>query len=547
MRGVFTAEQIRTAEQAHQVELQDGTLMQRASLGLALRVIGAMRERCGGVSGRSVVILVGGGNNGGDALFAGASLAGRGARVSAVLVADRHHVAGELALRRAGGQFIGVDTSGVLADAVAAQICAADVIIDGILGIGASGAPREPVCTLLQRANDSAALRIAVDMPTGVAADTGAIPGAVFRADLTVTFAAAKPGLLIAPGKAVAGEIEVVDIGVGDALGGPRAQVLEMDDVADLLPLPGFDDYKYRRGVVGVAAGSRDYRGAGLLCVTATLSGPTGMTVLLDRGDGVADLVVSQHPEVVCIESTGSILTTSQQIGKRVTAWVCGPGIQAVQADQPVIEAILGSNLPVVLDAGALGVLAVSHELRDLLRARRAPTVLTPHDGEFTRLVSALDGGRDGGFNARLDQDRPDQDRLGAARELASELDSVILLKGPGSIIMAPDGTCFIDDAGTAALATAGSGDVLAGCIASLLACAWAHGRVDSAADAARVAAAGCWLHGMAGQRAARSGFPTASTIARELAAVTARVSRSRTPAGSWDDGDVTARGPHAR
>jgi len=547
MRGVFTAEQIRTAEQAHQVELQDGTLMQRASLGLALRVIGAMRERCGGVSGRSVVILVGGGNNGGDALFAGASLAGRGARVSAVLVADRHHVAGELALRRAGGQFIGVDTSGVLADAVAAQISAADVIIDGILGIGASGAPREPVCTLLQRANDSAALRIAVDMPTGVAADTGAIPGAVFRADLTVTFAAAKPGLLIAPGKAVAGEIEVVDIGVGDALGGPRAQVLEMDDVADLLPLPGFDDYKYRRGVVGVAAGSRDYRGAGLLCVTATLSGPTGMTVLLDRGDGVADLVVSQHPEVVCIESTGSILTTSQQIGKRVTAWVCGPGIQAVQADQPVIEAILGSNLPVVLDAGALGVLAVSHELRDLLRARRAPTVLTPHDGEFTRLVSALDGGRDGGFNARLDQDRPDQDRLGAARELASELDSVILLKGPGSIIMAPDGTCFIDDAGTAALATAGSGDVLAGCIASLLACAWAHGRVDSAADAARVAAAGCWLHGMAGQRAARSGFPTASTIARELAAVTARVSRSRTPAGSWDDGDVTARGPHAR
>jgi hydroxyethylthiazole kinase-like uncharacterized protein yjeF len=266
------------------------------------------------------------------------------------------------------------------------------------------------------------------------------------------------------------------------------------------------------------------------------------MTVLLDRGDGVADLVVSQHPEVVCIDSTGSFQTTSQQIGKRVTAWVCGPGFQAVQADQQVIEAILGTNLPVVLDAGALGVLAVSHELRDLLRARRAPTVLTPHDGEFTRLVSALDGGRDGGFNARLDQDR-----LGAARELASELDSVILLKGPGSIIVAPDGTCFIDDAGTAALATAGSGDVLAGCIASLLACAWAHGRVDSAVDAARVAAAGCWLHGMAGQRAARSGFATASTIARELAAVTARVSRSHTMAGSWDDGDVAARGPHAR
>jgi ADP-dependent NAD(P)H-hydrate dehydratase / NAD(P)H-hydrate epimerase len=167
------------------------------------------------------------------------------------------------------------------------------------------------------------------------------------------------------------------------------------------------------------------------------------------------------------------------------------------------VEAVLRTALPVVLDAGALTVLAERADLRDLLRTRPAPSVLTPHEGEFLRL-----GGRLG------------QDRIASARDLSARMHAVVLLKGPGTIICAPDGTCLIDRAGTPALATAGSGDVLTGCIASLLAAAAARRSVSSDPTAARVAAAGCWLHGMAGRLAQEAGSVTASMIAGALVRV---------------------------
>lgn len=502
MTGVFTAARIRAAELAHGRELADGTLMQRASHALAKHAIAALQEASGGVVGRSVAILVGGGNNGGDALHAGARLAQRGALVHALLVADRHHAGGAEALVGAGGRIL-PDCASPAAHRVLAN---ADLVLDGILGIGAQGAPREPARSLLAAANCARGLRIAVDLPTGVDADTGAVAGVAFQADRTVTFAALKPGLLLAPGKAHSGQVQVVDIGVDDALSEPVAWTMDEAEVAEWVPSPGFDDHKYRRGVVGVAAGSHDYRGAALLCVQAALAGPTGMTALLDRRDGVAELVVSRFPEVV----------RTDRVIDRVTGWVCGPGFPATPADEDAVAAILRTPVPVVLDAGALTLLAASAQLRGLVRNRAAPTILTPHEGEFARLDQE-----------RLDQDRLDQDRLDQTAGLAQSLEAVVVRKGPGTIVMAPDGTCLIDRAGTSALSTAGSGDVLAGCIASLLACAWAQGRLDDAAQVARAVAAGCWLHGMAGRAAARVGLPTASSLARELHLVTGRVSHS--------------------
>jgi hydroxyethylthiazole kinase-like uncharacterized protein yjeF len=179
------------------------------------------------------------------------------------------------------------------------------------------------------------------------------------------------------------------------------------------------------------------------------------------------------------------------------------------------IEEVLRTSVPVVLDAGALTAVADSPGIRALIRDRSAPTLLTPHEGEFGRLGGVID-----------------DDRRAAAMDLARHLEAVILLKGPGTVIAAPDGTCFIDRAGTAALATAGSGDVLAGCLAGFLATAWAGGAITSDADAARVAAGACLVHGLAGQRAAGSGRATASGIAHELGSVMlADVTRQLEPA----------------
>lgn len=513
MREVYDSQRIRAAEQAHALELEDGTLMQRASHGLANRVIRIMGDRHGGVVGQRVVVLAGSGNNGGDALFAGARLAERGAKVCAVMLADRHHGAAGAALRRAGGSLVSPrDAEAVLSGA--------QVVVDGILGIGGRGAPGEPARALLEMANEVRGVRVAVDVPTGVQADTGEVAGCAFRADFTVTFAALKPGLLIAPGKGFAGQVEVIDIGVGEALSDPMAGVCEQVDAARWLPAPAFDDYKYRRGVAGVAAGSREYRGAALLCVGAALAGPTGMTAVLDRGDGVAELVISQHPEMVRLDHVGS----------RVTAWACGPGFTGSDADANAVEALLRTCEPVILDAGALTLLGAREDLRSLVRTRAGATVLTPHEGEFVRLAGSIGSGR-----------------IAAAVELAASLDAVIVLKGPGSIIAAPDGTCFIDEAGTPDLATAGSGDILTGCLVSLIASAQARGALGTIADVAAVTAAGCWLHGMAGRHAARAGFATATGIVEALGSVVGLVAQLGGHSIKGDDWGMLHRSHDAR
>ncbi len=462
--------------------------MARASFALATQVIRLLREADRPVVGARVVLLVGSGNNGGDALYAGAVLRGRGAQVDALLAGDRAHEAGLEALRKAGGRAHG------WSPAAADVIAHADVILDGILGIGAKGALREPAATIVQRANDSTALRIAVDIPSGVDADTGAVLGLAFCADRTVTFAAIKPGLVVWPGMEFAGQVSTVDIGVNSALGRPIARCLEALDLVQCLPVPAFADHKYRRGVVGIAAGSAQYRGAALLCVAGALPARVGMVVYLDRGDAVAPTVIAAHPEVVVARDLRE---------GRVHAWACGPGFTGSSDDQVAIEAILQQPVPVVLDAGALTAVAEAPELRALIRSRTAPTVLTPHEGEFSRLGGVID-----------------DDRCTGAMDLARQLRAIVLLKGPGTVIAAPDGACFIDRAGTAALATAGSGDVLAGCLAGFLATAWAGGEITSDDDAAQAAAAACLVHGLAGQRAARSGHPTASGIAHQLGSV---------------------------
>jgi hydroxyethylthiazole kinase-like uncharacterized protein yjeF len=458
MRSAHTVEQIRAAEAPL---LADGVpLMARASTALAV----AVSKKLPYVYGARVVLLVGGGNNGADALWAGVWLRRRGAAVTAVLAGDAEPVALQ-AFRDAGGRISTADA-----------LVGADAIVDGLVGIGARGALRDEAAALAKAAEDAIGWVIAVDVPSGVDADTGAVTGAAVTADLTVTFGSLKPGLLIARG--LVGDLQLVDIGLD--LPAAAVQALEAVDVAHLLPHADAAHDKFSRGVLGIAAGSQTYTGAAVLSVTSAIRAGAGM-VRFAGAPHAAEQVRAHAPEAVVTEAVGSDVTG---VG-RVQAWVIGPGLGTDDTAAQTIEAVLREDVPVLVDADALTVCAQ----HPAWLKRDAPTLLTPHDREFARF------GDDVG-----------SDRLGAARNLARQHAVHVLLKGDATVIAAPGGEVRINTTGSPLLATAGSGDVLSGAIGALL----AQGLTTM--DAASV---GAYLHG----RAAALSAGAATTSASQLVA----------------------------
>jgi hydroxyethylthiazole kinase-like uncharacterized protein yjeF len=475
---LYTAAQVRAAEQAAMTGLRPGVLMQRAATGLATICLGLL----GRAHGVRVVLLVGSGDNGGDALFAGAVLAGRGARVTAVLlVPDRAHAAGLAALRRAGGRVAGSAES-VLADG---QLTRADLVLDGIVGIGGSGGLRDDAVRWVRAATAGPGLLVAVDVPSGVAADTGEVPGEAFPAEHTVTFGAVKTGLVVGEGRGYAGTVHLLDIGLGEHLPAPDARQLADADVAVHVEPPGAEDDKYSRGVVGVLAGSATYPGAGVLCTGAALRSRPG---LVRYAGTAAEGVRAAWPEAI---------VTSGRPGDagRVQAWVAGPGMGTDDDARGALAEVLGTDLPVVVDADGLTLVAQQPEL---VGDRTAPTVLTPHDREFARIFGAVG-----------------TDRVGAARRGAAELGCTVLLKGDATVVADADGTAYVNGTGTSWLATAGTGDVLAGILGAVLATGVPPGR--AAAVAAHV-------HGRAGQLAAEHGPFIAGDLVRRLPETLARL-----------------------
>ena len=497
MITLHDAAAIRAAEQAHAEELAGGVLMDRAAHGLAHTITDFLAEAHLPVVGIRVLLLVGPGNNGGDALFAGAKLARRGLKVAAISAVAQPHIGGAAALIAAGGRI--VQWPSAECDAL---LESAEVVVDGLLGIGAHGELREPIASMARAARGTSALVVAADVPSGLDADSGFCAADTLMADMTVSFGGLKPGLIVLPGKAYSGGVRVCDIGIADALSAVGAS-LDADDVAQWLNEPALGDHKYRRGVVGLVAGSRQYPGAAFLTTGAAATVDIGMVEYLDRNDELAHQVVAAHPPLV--------VTAQDPAGNsRVHAWAIGPGFAGEPGDAEALAAILRCPTPVVIDAGALTVLADSEELRDAVRNRLHPTVLTPHDGEFARLsgVPLAEG------------------RIAAAQSLARDLQAVVLLKGSGTIIAGPDGELFVDQMGTAVLGTAGSGDVLTGIAGALLAGAAARSRTRiTDALATEITAAACWLHGSAGVLASADGRPvTASDLVSALPTAVARV-----------------------
>jgi ADP-dependent NAD(P)H-hydrate dehydratase / NAD(P)H-hydrate epimerase len=464
MRAAHTVEQVRAAEQELMARLPAGTLMQRAAAGLAA----VCADLLGHVYGARVAVLAGSGDNGGDALFAGARLARRGARVDAVLVApEKAHRAGLAALRAAGGR--------VVRDL--RDLRPVDLLLDGVVGIGGRPGLRPEAADLVKSVQ--AALTVAVDVPSGVDVDTGETPAGHVHADVTVTFGTHKVGLLVDPAAAAAGAVHLVDIGL--RLPEPAVQALQGADAAALLPVPERDTHKYARGVVGVAAGSAQFTGAGVLAISGAVAGPCGM-VRYDGPDAVADLVRSAHPEVV--------------VGPgRVQAWVVGSGGGGDVA--ATLARAREDAVPLVVDADALP---------HLPEPVGVPALLTPHAGELARM---LDVGREDVEAAPLRH----------AREAAGRYDATVLLKGARTLVAEPGGRVRVNTTGTPWLATAGAGDVLAGLCGALLA---------AGLDPLDAGSLGAWLHGAAATLASAGGPVTAPDVAAALPAAVAHTREER-------------------
>ncbi|WP_152187718.1 NAD(P)H-hydrate epimerase [Georgenia satyanarayanai] len=513
MIRAYEAEAVRAAEAPLLASTAPDELMKQAAFAVATEVLRELGRLGARRSGSTVLLLVGGGNNGGDALYAGGYLARRGLQVVAALCTDRPHVRALAAARGAGVRVREVlDGAGAPRWEVLATLAdRAGVWVDGLTGIGARGALREPLAGIVTALEDRRAVMpdeptvVAVDVPSGTGVDDGTVPGPVLRADVTVTMGAAKPGLLVRPAAALAGRVVVVDIGLGPHLGEPALRRLTPADVADLLPAPVATDHKYTRGVLGLVAGSTTYPGAAVLAAAGALRTGLGMVRYLGP-DAVARLIHDRFPEVV----VGS---------GRVQAWTLGSGVDPAddaRADdvRDALQRALDDGVPAVLDAGAL---ALAPE------RLTATTVLTPHAGELARLLSTR-----GERTSRADVEAAPLD---LARRAAVLTGAVVLLKGPTTVVAAPGGAGLSQADGTPWLATAGTGDVLAGVLGALLAQRGedlAAGHDPAGTLTAELAAAAALVHGRAGARASGGGPVTATGVADAVPGVVAALLADR-------------------
>jgi NAD(P)H-hydrate repair Nnr-like enzyme with NAD(P)H-hydrate dehydratase domain/NAD(P)H-hydrate repair Nnr-like enzyme with NAD(P)H-hydrate epimerase domain len=482
----WSTDAVYDAEGALMATLDDGELMARAVEGLA-GVAAARLEESGGAS---VAALVGPGNNGADALYAVARLADAG--WNAVAVHHDHVHEGARAAAEAAGVVLTTDPSG---------LGEADVVLDGILGIGARPGLPEWAVGWLTALSETAHV-IAVDLPSGQDPMGGELdPDGVF-ADETVTFSVAKPVHLLPPTEQACGLLTVVDIGLELDVD-PVVRRLDHDDVAALWPVPVATDDKYSRGVLGVVAGGESYSGAAVLSVTAAAETGCGMVRYVGTPTPTG-LVRAAVPEAV--HGAG-----------RVQAWLVGPGLDVssraagAKAQLDVARDALAGAEPVVVDAGGLDLLDA-----DVLAARAdAVTLLTPHAGECARLLTRLAPGSGSTNRSKVSQGEVSREQVEArplahARALALLTGATVLLKGATTLVVPPgDGaTVWSQCDAPPWLATAGAGDVLAGVLGTLLA-------AGLPADVA--GALGALVHGVAAEQANPGGPVRALAVAHGI------------------------------
>lgn len=420
----------------------------------------------GRAEGKRVALVCGTGNNGGDGFVVGRHLLARGARVEAWLVGDAKKMTGDCranhdAFAGLGGRVDVVAPAAL--DPLRVALAGADIVVDALFGTGLDRAIGDLFAGVVTFVNDARARKVALDVPSGMNADTGVAMGSAVRADLTITFAHLKLGHVTGQGAHLSGVVRVVDIGVPSTLRADHsAGLIEARDVRALLRPRPVDSHKYRAGHVAVLAGSRGKVGAALLAAHGALRGGAGAATIVTWPEAalalesrVVEVMTARIGEEAAAGADPAVALTEQLDGalKNKRAVVVGPGFGTGERAREAVRHVLTTYRgPIVADADALTMHAGA--LADFaVAAGRA--ILTPHAGELARLLGTT-------------SEEVESDRFAAVRAAASRAQSVVLLKGPFTVIAAPDGRMVVNSTGNPALATAGSGDVLSGLAGAL-------------------------------------------------------------------------------
>jgi hydroxyethylthiazole kinase-like uncharacterized protein yjeF len=483
MKPLYSVAQIRAIEQAATSTLEPGTLMQRAGQAAANVALALLA----GQANRSVLLLAGPGNNGGDALEAAANLAHASAGVDVSVI----HLE--------GGGPASSETACALARARDGQVRFLDalpdgapgLVVDGLFGIGLARPLDGAARALVEAVNALGWPVLALDVPSGLDADTGAVvghdgDGVALRAGRTLTFIGDKPGLHTFEGRDMAGEVEVESLSI-DANLFPAAQA-ELNEpalFADRLKPRANNSHKGSFGDVAIVGGAHGMAGAAMLAARAALYSGAGRVLVaaLDPGPGFD----SVQPEIMFRDGASYPLDEG--------TLVLGPGMGGSARAMQILARGLAGDAALVLDADALNLVAASVDLQQRLLARAAPTLLTPHPLEAARLLGVT-------------SQEVQRDRLAAARAIAARFNAIVVLKGSGSVIAGPQDAAVVNTTGNPGLASAGTGDVLAGICGSLLAQGW---------PVFEAALCAVWIHGAAADRLVASGIGPIGMCAGEL------------------------------
>lgn len=464
MIRTVSPEGMRAAEQtAMAAGLSERTLMERAAQ--------AVQARLAVMTGaRPAAFVCGPGNNGADGLAAARLHAQSGGMSYALLVwpdgSSGESAAAQEALAREAGVEVRPFAAGIPADAVA--------VVDALFGIGLRRAPEGAFEQAIRTMNGCGRPILCVDLPSGVLAGDGTAPGAAVRGAACVTFGLCKPGHLLFPGRALCGQVNVADIGLEPYMRADGPEALDDASAAALAPKRAPDAHKGSCGHAFLLAGSPGYAGAAALCARGALRGGAGLVSVCGPEEALA-CVRAHAPEAICAALAPPAALAA--LAGRCDALAAGPGLTTSPEAHASLKAVWASGVPLVADADALNLLAAGG-----FEQRGGQSVFTPHPGEAARL---------------LGQTIPQvtAEPVAASRAIAARYGAVALLKGATTVIAAPDGRMALNVTGTPGMATGGSGDVLTGVIAALLA------QGLTAFDAARL---GAYLHGRAGEAAAK-------------------------------------------
>ena len=495
MNALYSIKAVRTIEQTALAELPKGTLMQRAgrkAADLALSIL----SRQGDDTPGKVLVLAGPGNNGGDALEMATLLADAGIHVSVLLVANRKkrepeeaRMARQKAVKSAIHWEDALSLNTTLESISGRQW---SLVVDGMFGIGLKEALTGSRSQLVEIVNTLPCPILALDVPSGLNADTGNVVGddaVAIRATHTITFIADKPGLHTGKGRDHAGEVHIASLDVDKACFPDTQCWLNGPELFRTFLTPRrHDTHKGSYGRLAIIGGAPGMTGAPVLAARAALYCGTGLCYAVYLNDPPAYDPVS--PELM--------FRAAHRFDFATDVTVIGPGLGTSAPARKYLTRVIESNQPAVFDADALNILSDDADLQQSMAERRAPTIITPHPLEAARLLGT-------------DSKTVQSDRLKAARMLTKKYHAITVLKGSGTIICSPDGKTVINPTGNPGLATAGTGDVLSGMTGSLLAQGWHAWEAALAAD---------WLHGKAADRLAQAHMGCIGITAGEIAPV---------------------------